>query len=84
MKDLTTLAELQELVKSQEGQVVKAIAPTYQALAGEYSTLVGFAQVDVDDALELSEAYSIRTMPTFVVLKEGKQVEVLKGSSPAP
>ena len=60
----------------------RAIAPTYESLAKQYEGNVTFTRADVDEALDLSNTYSIRSMPTFVVLRDGEQVEVQKGPSP--
>ena len=38
--------------------------PTFQKLAEEYKDVL-FCEIDVDDADEFAQAYSIRSMPTF-------------------
>jgi|TARA_Y100000991_G_scaffold187690_1_gene152791 thioredoxin len=42
---------------------------------------VKFYKVDVDDNEELCEAYDINCMPTFIFLKNKKQVDLLSGAS---
>ena len=60
----------------------KRIAPTYEKLA-EAFTNVTFLKVDVDEAPELTNEYNISAMPTFVFLKNGKEVKRVEGADMA-
>lgn len=60
----------------------KRIAPTYEKLS-EAFTNVTFLKVDVDESPELTEQYSISAMPTFVFLKDGKEVKRVEGADMA-
>ena len=62
----------------------RAIAPIIEELADEYagSALVG--KVDVDANQELAMKYGIRSIPTIVILKDGKEVERHLGAITKP
>ena len=45
----------------------KAIAPYVHTKAGE--TGIGLIKIDVDESQELSAAYKVQAMPTFLVIK---------------
>jgi thioredoxin 1 len=62
----------------------RAIAPIIEELADEYagSALVG--KVDVDANQELAMQYSIRSIPTILILKDGEVVEKHVGAITKP
>ena len=60
----------------------KRIAPTYEKLSEAFSTIV-FLKVDVDEAAELVNMYDVSVMPTFVFLKDGKEVKRVEGADMA-
>lgn len=51
----------------------KVIGPIFAGLAKEYPKAV-FLTIDVDEQKELAQRYSITAMPTFIFLKDEKQV----------
>ena len=57
----------------------KMIAPKFEQLATE-KTFVNFVKVDVDAAPEISRAYQIQAMPTFMFFKNGAQVHSFQGA----
>ncbi len=57
----------------------KKIAPMYEQMANLYPSVV-FLKVDVDESNEIAEAYDIRAMPTFVVLKDGARIGEVEGA----
>mmetsp|Transcript_2450 Transcript_2450/g.3581 ORF Transcript_2450/g.3581 Transcript_2450/m.3581 type:complete len:243 (-) Transcript_2450:15-743(-) len=57
----------------------KAIAPKFKAMAQEFPKTV-FLKVNVDKNKAASERYSVSSMPTFVFLKKGRVVDILKGA----
>jgi len=57
----------------------KQIAPKYEAMAKELPH-VKFVKVDVDQAKDVSQQYKVSSMPTFKMLKQGKEVGSLSGA----
>ncbi|KAF2632906.1 thioredoxin-domain-containing protein [Macroventuria anomochaeta] len=62
----------------------KQIAPIYNQLSTAHSAAGKFAfvKVNVDEAREIAAQYGIQAMPTFLLFKDGKQVEEVKGADP--
>jgi len=55
----------------------KMIKPIYESLAEEHKDLEGvkFVKIDVDENDETAQEYAIRSMPTFKVFVDGKEVQ---------
>ncbi len=53
----------------------RAIAPIIEELADEYAGTAQVGKVDVDSNQELAMQYSIRSIPTILILKNGEVVE---------
>ena len=62
----------------------KAIAPVYEQLSKAHSVpaKVAFVKVNVDEQREIAAQYGIQAMPTFLVFKDGKKIEEIKGANP--
>ncbi|ESZ95345.1 thioredoxin [Sclerotinia borealis F-4128] len=62
----------------------KAIAPIYEQLSAQLSrpNKITFTKVNVDTQKEIASTYSVTAMPTFIIFKEGKQVEKVQGADP--
>lgn len=62
----------------------KTIAPIYNQLSTAHAQAGKFAfvKVNVDEAREIAAQYGIQAMPTFLLFKNGKQVEEIKGADP--
>lgn len=62
----------------------KQIAPIYNQLSTAHSAAGKFAfvKVNVDEAREIAAQYGIQAMPTFLLFKDGKQIEEIKGADP--
>jgi thioredoxin 1 len=60
----------------------KIIAPYLDQLAGELEGRATFAKVNVDENGDLSARFGIRSIPTLVVLKEGRVVDQTIGALP--
>ncbi|CAE6441767.1 unnamed protein product [Rhizoctonia solani] len=56
------------------------IAPVYEQLAGKHEN-VKFAKVDVDNVSDIAQNYGITAMPTFIFLRDGEQVKLIKGAN---
>ncbi|KAH9619870.1 hypothetical protein KSS87_019784 [Heliosperma pusillum] len=57
----------------------KMIAPAIDAMANNF-TDVHFAKIDVDHLQDVSQEFSVQAMPTFVLLKQGKEVDRIVGA----
>lgn len=60
----------------------RAISPIVHELAGEYAGKVKIGKVDVDNSPEVATNYGIRSIPTLVFLKNGKEVDRVVGIVP--
>ena len=54
-------------------------APVLVELSEKFPT-VTFLKVDCDDSEELASTFSIRSLPTFVFLKDGEKVATIEGA----
>ncbi len=91
IKELT-LAEFNNLLSS--GKPVLAdfhtkwcapcrqMAPIVDKLSGEYEGKVIIVRIDMEKCKELSDAYSIKSVPVFILFKEGKETWRHVGSLP--
>lgn len=57
----------------------KALAPTFESLAEQYGARVKFCKVDVDAEPQLAEKFGIMSVPTLVLLKNGRVSQQLSG-----
>jgi thioredoxin 1 len=53
----------------------KASAPALEDAAREFEGEIAFVKVDVDQEPKLAEAYSVRGVPTFILIKDREPVE---------
>jgi len=60
----------------------RMLAPTFERLAATYGDEISFAKVNVDELPEVAGQYGIRSIPTLLLLREGKVVEELVGARP--
>ncbi len=58
----------------------RQMAPIVEEIAGELKGKVKFGKVDVDLNKELATKYQIRSIPTFIVFKDGKKVDQMIGA----
>lgn len=56
--------------------------PLLGALSTEYAGRVQFTEVDVDEDPALAQRFDVRSMPTFVLLRDGREVGRFVGSRP--
>ena len=61
----------------------KMMAPVLEELAEELKDDVTIAKIDVDEESELASEYRISSIPTLVLLKNGKPVDSAIGYRPA-
>jgi len=60
----------------------KAIAPIVEDLAKEYDGKVKVGKVDVDDNQQTAIKYGIRSIPTLLIMKNGKVNDTIVGAVP--
>jgi thioredoxin len=60
----------------------RAMVPVLAALAAEYRGRVRIAAVDCDRDPALAERYQVRSMPTLVVVRDGREVGRVVGQRP--
>ena len=59
----------------------KAVAPKIGQLSEKYEN-VRFIQVDVDKVRSVAQQMQVTAMPTFVFMKDGKEVQRVRGADP--
>ncbi|KAJ6558415.1 thioredoxin-domain-containing protein [Mycena vulgaris] len=62
-------------------QPCKAIAPRFSMLASQ-NPHVRFLRVDVDQQKAIATKYQVTAMPTFLAIKAGKVVDMVRGADP--
>ncbi len=60
----------------------RAVGPVLEELSDEYSDKFRVAKVNVDENPELASEYGIRSIPTMILFKDGKQEDSVIGALP--
>ncbi|CAL9014484.1 unnamed protein product [Prunus brigantina] len=58
------------------------IEPAVHAMSTQF-TDVDFAKIDVDELSEVAQEFGVQAMPTFLLLKKGKEVDRVIGAKKA-
>jgi len=58
----------------------RIMAPVMEELAQNYAGKTTFAKVNVDENPDVSQCYSIMSIPHFIIFKDGKPVERIVGA----
>lgn len=58
------------------------VAPVLDKLEPQYSS-IKFFKLDIEEVPEVSSEFEVSTVPTFILFKDGKVAEVVKGAAPA-
>jgi len=61
----------------------RMMAPAFEAAAKEFEPKLRFAKVDTDAEPELGSRFNIRSIPTLVLFKNGREATRLSGALPA-
>ena len=60
----------------------QAMKPIIEGIEGDYSGKVTFKKVDVEKDGPLAQQYGIMSIPTFVILRDGKEIARKTGDMP--
>lgn len=60
----------------------RMLSPTISEIAEEYGDKVKVCKVNVDEQCELASTFGVMSIPTLVVIKEGKVVNSVTGVRP--
>lgn len=60
----------------------KIMAPVFSELEKEYEGRVEFKKVDVETNGEMAQQFHIMSIPTFVIVREGKEISRKTGAMP--
>jgi thioredoxin 1 len=60
----------------------RMVSPIIEKLAKEYSGRVAFGKVNVDENQMISGSFGIQSIPTMMIFKGGKAVDVMIGALP--
>ena len=60
----------------------RVMNPVLDALAKEYAGRVKLVEIDVDEDQLTSQQFNVRAMPTYVLVRDGREVGRFLGSRP--
>lgn len=60
----------------------RMVSPIIEQLAREYSGRVAFGKVNVDENQMISGSFGIQSIPTMMIFKNGRAVDVMIGALP--
>lgn len=60
----------------------RMMGPIIDAVAVKYADRVKVCKVNVDEAADLASKYGIRSIPSLMIFKDGKQIDQVVGAVP--
>src|SRR6516165_9014165 len=60
----------------------RALAPTIEAIAGQFDGRAHVAKLDIDQNPETAAAYGIRSIPAVLIFRDGRVVDRITGLQP--
>ena len=60
----------------------RMVAPVLEALAADYAGKVKIAKLNVDDNPRTASAFGVASIPTLILFKAGRPVDVIIGAKP--
>jgi thioredoxin 1 len=60
----------------------KIMAPVFDEIEGDYQGKIEFQKVDVEAEAELASKFNIMSIPTFVAVKDDKEIDRKTGAMP--
>ncbi|CAK7274049.1 Thioredoxin-like protein 1 [Sporothrix epigloea] len=94
VSQITSASQFDSLLKSSKVVVAdffatwcgpcKMIAPVFEKIAAQLGQkdAVTFVKIDTDQQKDIASKYSIRAMPTFLLFRDGKEIERVQGADP--
>ena len=93
MAKIIKTSEFRSEVEEKQGVVVvdffatwcgpcKMLAPVFEELGTEMDGKAKFFKLDVDQSLEIAQQFSVSTVPTMIIFKNGKEVQRIVGFVP--
>ena len=61
----------------------KMFAPTFEKLSSDFNGKLEFLKIDIDKNEDIADHYNVKSVPTFILFKDGKEIE-RKVGVPAP
>jgi len=58
----------------------KMMAPAFSQLASQMSSQIRFAKVNTEQAQDIAARFNIRSIPTLILFKNGKEVDRVSGA----
>lgn len=62
----------------------RMMAPIFEQVSQEMQQKVHFAEVDIDRAQELAMKFRVRSIPTVLLLRDGKVIDQMVGAEGKP
>lgn len=92
MESINSKSKFDDIIKNSEVPVFvkftaswcgpcKMMIPLIEKASGEFKN-IKFVEVDVDDGDGLPEVYSISSVPTMIIFKNGKEFDRISGAMP--
>lgn len=93
MAQVISSEEFNNLVQNTEGIAVvdffatwcgpcKMLAPVFQEVGNEFEEKADFYKVDIDESLDIARQFSVSTVPTVIIFRNGEPIERLVGFMP--
>ena len=60
----------------------RMVGPIIEQLAKEYSGRVAFGKLNVDENPQIAGAFGVQSIPTMIIFRSGKAVDVMVGAMP--
>ena len=60
----------------------RMVSPIIEQLSREYSGKVAFGKVNVDENQRIAASFGIQSIPTLIIFRNGKAVDVIVGALP--
>jgi len=62
----------------------RMVSPVIEQLAREYAGRVVFGKLNIDENQRVAQSFGIQSIPTMMILKNSKVVDVIVGALPKP